>query len=286
MTNDQNSEEATRLVKCRECESSFMRKSMSGHLGKGHPGLNKSQYIQKYGLEAREDFWDKRPTAAQRQSNGTFMQEINQRRKRESTFGSIDILTEDNYNNLTEAEQKFYDEYVEQLAQQVDREETQMPIISGLAFNLIRRERLTKTALAGKGYPDKEIETAIKQIEERNEKAMKELAVSRSDALKRGAAIKSTPAMLISGYIDEIERMSPEMLDAMRLEESRVCAKMQERIERFLLSNAPDLPKEDESDEQHSAEQPLSLEQVLARAGIQVGGSAAATSTPVDDLPF
>jgi hypothetical protein len=297
MAEGSDSPEALMLVPCRECahngiENMFARKALVGHLGPKHPGMKKADYIAKFGPESENDFWKQQKSTEERQMLSNRMRTINEERKRSSSNSALESLAAANREGLDIDEQEFYDEFFEQIFQQTDRDEMQIPIITSLAMDHIMVKRMRNRLLDKKKIKTEdivanvELEKQLKTTEERISKTMDALGISRAAQLKRGAIIKSTPASLISGYLDEIERMSPEMLEAFQLEERRVYAKMMPRIEKFILSEAPDIEKEDESDE--GSGKPLSLEEALGRAGIVAGGGyTPPESTESErDLPF
>ncbi len=295
------SAEAMMLVPCRICAADgviaeFPRKALSGHIGGKHAkdGWSRAKYIERWKDDgADQDFWNRTVAPEERQKLSNQMLELNVERKRGSMSSALSMLVAENVNDLSAEEQEFYHEFFEQIVQQTDRDETQMPVIASLTIDhiMVKRMRsrllnMKKNAKVEDIIANGEIEKQLKTTEERISKTMDALGISRAAQLKRGAIIKSTPASLISGYLDEIERMSPEMLDAFQLEEKRVYAKMRPRIEKFILSEAPDIEKEDESDV--GSGKPLSLEEALGRAGIVAGGSfKPPESTESErDLPF
>ena len=289
--------EARTLVSCRVCledgkEARFPKRSLHGHLRK-HTGLTKKQYVDRFGPEAENDFYFAPKTNEEISKKSEIIHEVNRQRytkKREGLAGALDSITEQTLVNLNQEEQAFFSEFVEHATQQTDRDETQLPVITSLAFDLIFIKRLrTKQLLAtNRKYDEilvnKDFETVIKQTEDRISKAMDTLGLSRASQIKRGQAIKSTPAAIISGYLDELERCTPEVLDALMLEEKRLYAKMQARIEKYILSDAPDISKE-EADADNGRE--LTFEEAVARAGMVTGGSEQKIITDEGrDLPF
>lgn len=302
MPDSKHPPEALIEVPCRICLLSnitkmFARVRLSGHIGGAHAkaGWTKTSYIAKW--DAALDFYTAVNNPEKRQTTRNQMLEINHERKLKRSAGvdeALDTLITENRDSLTDTECAFYDQFFEQIVQQTDRDETQMPQIASLAFDNIMVKRLRTRLLNATKASAKidaliatgEMEKVLKTTEERIQKTMTALGISRDAQLKRGAIIKSTPAALISGYLDEIERMSPEMLDALQLEEKRVYAVMGPRIDKFILSAAPEIEKEDESDDASGT--PLTLDQALEKAGITAGGSIEPTEStgPASDLPF
>lgn len=299
---DKTAPEAIFEVQCRICsltniEKKFSRKALAGHLN-GHKaaGWDKARYLKEF-PSGESDFWMYTGSKESQQASRNAMLEYNHDKKisRMSSVGvnaSLDALVYENRQGLAYDEQEFYDQFFEQIVQQTDRDETQMPQIASLAFDHVLVKRLRNRLLDAtkKGAKTElmlvagEVEKTLKTTEERISKTMDALGISRQAQLKRGAIIKSTPASLISGYLDEIERMSPEMLDALQLEEKRVYARMHARLEKFIFSEAPDIEKEDESDD--ATGRPLTLEAALSRAGITAGGSTKPVIQPESDDNF
>jgi hypothetical protein len=257
--------------------------ALSGHL-KGHKGWTKVKYIKTFGEQSADDFADYIPPLEQRQASSIRMFERNTAKNRpvepidytDDLSGAINELNAANRNQLSYEEAKFFDKFVEHIVQQTDRDDTQMPIITGLAFDMVFLDRLRNFQLRRGRSEDgiaanKDFDTTVKQVQDRIGKTMDMLGVSRSEQIKRGQIIKSSPASLISGYLDEIERMSPEVLRALILDEKRIYARSHARVQQFILSKAAEIEKEEESDE---TGRPLSLQDALSRAGLTAGGSS------------
>lgn len=278
-----------RGVMCRICSLAGVdyrtqAKRLMGHIGGKHrnEGWDKAKYLSRFGGGgAINDFAFFKPDENARQEARNRLNVINaeknaeQKRVEASKFAETDaqvdaadplsVLVAANKELLKPHERKFYEEFFNMVLQAVDRDELQIPAISSLAFDIVLTKRLRERQFKGTGT--EELEKSIKTLEDRVAKQMNVLGISREAQLKNKVQLKSTPASLISGYLDEIERMSPEALDTLRVEEQRVLARMQPRVERLILANAPDLPKDEQDDE--SLDGPvLSFEEALRRANI------------------
>jgi hypothetical protein len=222
---------------------------------------------------------------------------MNQRRMQLIEDGqALDIVLEENLSLLTDAENAFYINFVEQVFQSTDRDELHRPQISSLAFDMILLMRLRYKQLKSSepGRPGRPanngkdqsaiLETQVKTAEDRVRKQMDNLGISREKQLERGKILKSSPASILSGYLDEIEKMSPEQLDAWEREERALLNKMEPRIEKFILRFAPDIAKDIEDDIGRDG-LPLTLDAALKRAGIDIP-SDAEESNRQDESPF
>jgi hypothetical protein len=300
--NDKNGPDALREVCCRICalkgiDIRMEAKRLSGHIGGKHyrEGWSKDKYVEQFGADGESDFWHPVKVESERKERSNYFSELNHNRaaknkavREQGVAAAFENL--ENEQLWTDEERTFREEFVESVLQQIDRDETQIPIIGSLATDMVYLKRLREHQLrlskpsrnANKDTKlilDKDFETVVKQTEDRIQKSMTALGISREAQMKRGQVLKSTPASLISAYVDEIERMSPEMLDALRLEEQRVYAKMQKRISDHILQYAPDLEEEEESDDVSSGTV-LNFEQALLRAGIAVGGASTQRQAP------
>jgi hypothetical protein len=303
--------DANRIVTCRVCalynvEKLIEARKLNAHLGGKHTKKSgdfwdKKRYIAKWG---DADFWEYVPPKEQLAVKRIQMQEINQksqaeRKKADTMLSAQDCLVDENRNQLTSEERAFYEKFCEDTFQQVDRDEAQLSAISALAFDLIVSTRLRSQLLKGTGAKARpewvvamgDLEKTLKTVEDRITKTADKLGISREAQQKRGAQTKSTPSMIISAYMDEIARCSPESLDALKLEETKVWKKMQARIEEHILSVAPDVEREDEVSDGDTKSAPLTLRQALDRAGIVSGGLILPSSTQISEdsdseLPF
>lgn len=258
-----------------------------GHIGGKHKkeGWDKARYLSTFADGGAEnDFAFYRPPQEHRDRARAQVNKFNEEKKAEqariaaseqteqdppsSHVNAMDLLAQGNKELLTPKERAFYEEFFQQVFQAVDRDEMQMPAISSLAFDMILVKQLRSDQFKSKGT-NKELEDAIKKAEERIITQMNALGISRAAQLKNKVQIKSSPASIISGYLDEIEHMSPEALDTLRVEEQRVLARMQPRIEKMILANAPDLQK-DEQETDDGSDPVLTLEEALRRANISV----------------
>lgn len=199
--------------------------------------------------------------------------------------GALENLNLNVKDKLTSEEKIFFDNYVEDLYLKTDRDETQMPLIVQLAFDMIISNRVreaqldafdfnsTRTSEAQKVIllASDSQEKTLKEAQARVKASLESLGMSRKQQIDRGAAITSTPSSLVSGYLDEVERMSVDMLEALMMEERRVYAKMQKRIEEHILSKV--VERDTEEDEQLDSGRIFSMEEALERAGVVTGGS-------------
>lgn len=308
---DIKSPDAQRPIHCKACSKVGIDKIMPAyklfmHLGGAHRDPDKwtkHRYIEEFG---DDELWERVLEKDLLLARGQQMRKINSERivakraEREGIIGSLDTLVSSSRDDLTFEEQAFYDQFFETLLQQVDRDESQMPAISAFVFDIILVKRVRGRMLKGTKANSTwdtllgvaELEKSLATAETRITKQMDKLGLSREAQQKRGAIIKSTPSAIISSYMDEIERMTPEMLDALKLDEQRVYNTMLTRIEKYILSEAPDLEQEEVS-ESVTLGAPLTLEQALAKAGLSVGGSlnhipivAASFEPSGADLPF
>jgi hypothetical protein len=269
-----------REVCCRICARSnvdyrTVAKKLVGHIGGKHSkdGWSKKKYLEEF-EEGADDFSHPLPPEKLRVQNSNRFSEQNavynaQRRAKIEDGQALDMLLEKNVALLTNEEKEFYEQFVEEVFQQTDRDEVQRPQIASLAFDQIILARLRGKQLR-RGTLDKDTakaqEDAVKAAELRIRLTMESLGISREAQLKRGQSIKTTPASIISGYLDEIERMSPEQLDAFVREERRVEAKMVPRIAQYILKFAPDLDRYQEEEEGTGGDIPFTLEEALKRA--------------------
>jgi DNA replication initiation complex subunit (GINS family) len=109
---------------------------------------------------------------------------------------------------------------------------------------------------------------SLKYTEERIRAQMKSLGIAREDKLKNRAQIKSTPFALIAGYMDELERMTPQQAMSLENEERKLYAIVKERINKFYVSLAPDIVAEEEDDDGSLSS--LDVERIVADLDIEM----------------
>lgn len=297
-----NSPEALRQVACKICARDGItkmvaRKGMTGHLGAhSKMGWTAKKYRETWG---DEDFFHWINPPARQQASKIFLQQNNpaklpNRGRRDGVTAALDQLNTAIVKGFSREEGDFYESSVDHLSQSTERDETQSATISSLVMDQIVVKRLRSrimiatmpNASADDIIESAELEKTLKTTETRITTAMEKLGLTRDAQIKRGQVIKSTPASIISGYVDEIERMSPDMLDALELEEKRVWARTTPRIQKYILANAPDLEKKDIDDD--ASGRSLSFEEVLQRIGGSTSRSEskAGPDKSVADLPF
>jgi len=169
---------------------------------------------------------------------------------------------------LKPTERQFVDDFMEKMFQQVDRDEMQVPTITDLAIETVMLMRLRDTQLKALASSKKDDVAAaklaseqVKVITESIRKSMDKLGVSREAKLKNKVQVKSTAMSLLSGYMDEIERFSPEVLSTLKTEEEKALAAMFPRVQKLILDVAPDMEETPEQDA-------LDLEALLKRADV------------------
>lgn len=277
-----------RQVPCRICALSGVdkrveAKRLSGHIGGAHAkdGWSKASYTARWGPESESDFAfyvpSKNAIAASTVALNEARTKLNEDRNREIPSDTEDLLVDQNLALLRPDERIFYDEFYAKVLQAVDRDEVQMPMISSLTLDMVVLKRLRGAQLEATGgkkiIPTKTLEEAIAQAEKRIQNSMKALSISREMLVKNREQIRSTAAGLISGYLDEIERNSVEALDALMIDEKRVLARMQPRIEKMILALAKDLePEETKEEEDGTTGAVFSIEDALQRAGVSFEG--------------
>jgi hypothetical protein len=204
----------------------------------------KDAYIKKYGDKAKEQMVFKPKTPEQVAVATEYLLRGKEgipahpeREPEEQSF--VDRMK----SSLTNGERREFDNTVDLLFQQVDRDPLQRPRIATLALYQIYLNRLMEVQFKTKKY-DENTEKAIKQADVQINKLMAELGLTRKQRLDSRADIKSTPASLISGYLDELERMNPEMLVQMRLEQDKILEESMARIRKFIISAAPESKSE------------------------------------------
>lgn len=269
--------EPKREVPCRICaldgvDNRFEAKRLSGHIGGLHAkqGWTKKKYVERWG---EEDFSFYKPSDQEIAVSRERINEVNARRT--LALDGESMLPDANRSELSEAEQLWYDGFYNLVLQAVDRDEVQMPVIGSLTLDMIVLQRLRKLQLDAtkpgqKLGPMKNIEEAIEKAEKRIQNSMKTLCISREMLMKTREQIKSTAAGLISGYFDEIERNSPEALDALMIDEKRVLAQMVPRLEKMVLIHAKEIEPEKEAEEDGANGAVFSLEDALQRAGVSL----------------
>lgn len=249
-----------------------------GHL-KGHKGWDKKRYQAEFGAKIPAPIYKDEEEVKRVRENAIKNSHFSKRKRvREGLSQVLEGLNKPVREMLVGTERDFFDQYVEDLYQKTDRDESQMPVIMSIAFDMIQVTRLRSTQLSFSGRTDTKdfadldgLEKALKEAEGRIARGMKALGIDRESQLKRGQSIKSTPACMIAGYLSEVENMTPEVLEALMLEEKRVYANMMSRIEKYILSKVTEKREEEAKDV--VSDRPLSLEEAFERAGVVVGGS-------------
>lgn len=247
------------IVQCRVCGAEKETRSMVGHVGAAHK-LKAEEYVEKYGLEAGRDFCYAGSASKGRQKVATVEDEA--------------------LRDLTPSERKFYDDYSQEIFGQVDRDPAQLPTVMSLTLDVIQLTRIRKQmeVIAGKGKVDKEKLPSDKVIDaivrnqkytaERIQATMKALGIDREGKLKNKAQIKSTPFCLLSGYCDELERMTPPQAASLEAEERKLLATMTDRISRLYLSVAPDIQETEE--EENGSLPSLDVDRIIQEANIEL----------------
>lgn len=261
-----NDEIETRDVTCRICQKVVTNRGMLPHLVKHQ--YRKQQYIDEFpGTE--DDFVDFMAVArAKRKAN---LIEENLPPKVLPAGSSIE---DELLSTLSDPEREFYDNFTDEVFGQIDRDMVQFPIIMSLTLDMIQLKRYRSVQISQKGVSDdaKVIAAqseAMKSCEDRIRKQMDSLGISRTAKLKNKAQIRSTPFSLISGYFDEMERMTPEQHQVLENEERKQLASMLPRIKKWYLDNAPDLePLPEETED--GVIQGLDFETILAAADIEL----------------
>lgn len=259
----QTSEDPNELVRCRICNAEKETRQMGGHLGKMHKGVNMARYIDTYGPEAATDFYihrnggrpkpDATPTSESKKSQ---------------------TIEDELLQNLTSTEKKFYHDFSQEVFQQIDRDIVQWPMVMSLALDMVHLNRCRSGQVGKKGekLEAKVVEALaadIKNTEARIRAQMDSLGISRAAKQKNKAQVKSTPFSLISGYFDELQRMTPEQHQVMENEERKQLREaMDARIAKLYLSVAPDI--EEKPGEDLGTISSLALDRVIADSGVEL----------------
>lgn len=261
-------------VECFACSQPvrLAANAMTNHFkDKSHPkrtkmkAWDKESYLARYGTKAKAHFISSKIPQATLEANA-------RRVKQRDEFGRIlpgpapaapvvPVLPGVEAPQLTpeeamlaELNAKEIDEYqkiFDSVFQQVDRDEVQIPLISSLAFTIISASRIRVKTLSNAYRYNEDTEKALKSAEERISKLSTLLGIDRQTKQKYKVSIKSTPSAMISGYLDEIARMSTESLQTLKAEEDRILSEITARIAKHILSVAPD-KKVDPTDDDES----------------------------------
>lgn len=265
------------LVPCRICalegtDKRVSRKGLNGHLGAHKKdGWSRKKYIDRWKDDGAEnDFEDYQPKAEHKLIHERFNEPRNA--PVDVPPDVTELLSDPNLELLNADERIFYEQFYNTVLQQVDRDEVQMPVIGSLTLDMVVLKRLRRAQLEATGKKTftstKELEDAIEKAEKRIQSSMKALCISREMLLKTREQIKSTAAGLISGYLDEIERQTAEVLDALMIDEKRALARSKERIDKMILVHARDLEPEQDDTNGNSTGAVISFEDALQRAGV------------------
>lgn len=284
-TPDKNDAIATGWVKCRVCiitgakNPDMMRKGMNAHLKKHRRPddsvYNMRQYIAQFGPDAEDDFWFNHSAEATREKFVEAQARMKETRRKEKS-GDFSGMEPSAYSELEESEKDRYKQEFEKLADAVDRDQVHIHAIHGICLSQAYLDRLylsvMKSSHKGNNHkfvPNKDQEKTIQDVEKRILESRKSLGLDRASNLNRGNSIKSTPSMIISAYVDEIRKMTPQVLDAYLAEERKCRASIAHNI-KDLLAAAGGMTEE-EKDASQGAFIPLSREEVarLAKSGIR-----------------
>lgn len=274
------------LKPCRVCalagtDKRVAGKGMSGHLQvHSKEGWSKKSYIERFGPESADDFNDFKPgseviaqkTAIINKARDTY----NHQRSLELGLSdeSLVYLTNPILEELEDDEKLFYEQNFNLYFQAVDRDELQIPHVASLVTDLVSLRRLRKAQLKkNKSKEDlsasSKVEEAITDAEKRIQTAMKSLNLSREAQSKNKDNFKSTSAGLIGGYLDEITRNTVDSLDALMMDEKRVLAQSNERLQELVMQYAPDLePEEEENPDSDNTGGIFSYKDAVARAKV------------------
>jgi hypothetical protein len=272
----------TRVVGCRICaldgvDKRVEAKKLMGHIGGAHSkqGWNKAKYFDRWGSDGEKDFAFYMPSKDAIAKTTIVINEVNTQKGIPQALPTdvSELLADPNLSLLDSDERVFYEQFYNLVLQAVDRDEVQMPVIGSLAIDMVvmkrlRRSQLEATAKGAKLGPLKNLEDAIKNAEGRIQKSMQTLCISREMLMKTREQIRSTAAGLISGYMDEIERNTPEALEALMIDEKRVLARMYPRLESMVFKHAKELEPEQKEDNNGVTGAIISLEDALQRAGV------------------
>jgi len=172
------------------------------------------------------------------------------------------------YDKLGPAERKYFDLRFEGYYQRVERDPDLLADINSLVFaeiDLLKFRELSQTRYLNQDFSKAKIyEDIIKSLEDRRRKLMDSLGLSKAEKTKNKTQIKSTVSALIAGFENEIELISPEQLEAAVMDEQKGLAVMHERVNRYIVANAPDI----EASKEDADEPPLDFESVVRDADL------------------
>lgn len=276
-------------VICRVCQTSTLkngqpltRGKLTGHLkthtiplpGRGNKTrcFTMADYEKKFGKKAMSDF-EHIPNSAEVISKnrqtiiaynaGELDQPMIPGTERDPNMSSIDEMKA----GLGQAELVEFNRIYESVFQQVDRDEVQIPRVASYSFYIIALNRCVAKQMVRNYAYNENVENSIKQNEDRIRKLAVELGISREQRLKARANLKSSPGALISGYVDELERCSVDMLSTMAIEEEIALREVNARVAEYILAVAPTM-KEKYIDGDDSAAPDLRA--VLQRANLSL----------------
>ena len=253
-----------RPVVCRICAKDFVAKQLTGHVGTKH-GMKMAAYIDRYpGTEG--DFWCYRRVAV-------VPKPFTKKQKAPKEFPEGTTIEDELLETLSPGERVFYDQFSDEVFNQTDRDMVQSPIIMSLTFDMIQLKRYRATQISGQLHNDPKVVAALaeamKNTEDRIRKQMDALGVSRTAKLKNKAQIRSTPFSLISGYYDEMERMTPEQHQVLENEERKQLTSMNERVQKWYIAIAVDLDPVPEETEDGTLKS-LDYATILAEANVEL----------------
>lgn len=241
---------------CRVCGTEKPDAKMLGHLGGAHR-INAQKYADQF---PDEDPIDKSANIAGGAST--------YRRKLKNT-------PEDKvHQELSPEEQDYFTKFCAEMMQQIDRDATQITRLSALAFDTILLMRLQKQSFINtkkaKIVLDKDLNTVMKEVEARVDAKFKLLGIDRQSKINSKQQVKSTPSAIISAYMDEIQRQTPEVQETLLREEEKALAEVEVIIKKLYYPRAVKLVKEvEKEDESGQVRDSLDLDAAILRANIE-----------------
>jgi len=257
--------DADRLVICQICKKELAAKSLLGHIGKVHSS-KMAEYKREFPKNAQDFHLYRRGVLDQVPAKKPSKKAV-------KVFPEGTTIEEELLDTLSASERIFYDQFSDEVFQQTDRDMVQTPIIMSLTFDMIQLKRYRATQISGQLHDDPKVVAALaeamKNTEDRIRKQMDALGISRTAKLKNKAQIRSTPFCIISGYYDEMERMTPEQHQVLENEERKQLASMNERVQKWYLANAVDLEPLPEETEDGTLKS-LDFAKILADANVEL----------------
>ena len=180
---------------------------------------------------------------------------------------SPDSIVDEMMAGLNISERQAYDEMFDTVFQQVDRDMSLVMTIHNLcrsSIDLIRLQNDWRDHYNHKRFKEaKFYQDCIKATGDNYRSYADSLGITRIQKLKSKEQVKSSPATLISAYLNELELMTPAVLQKMALEEQSMYAEMAARVKRDYLDSAADIEEEQIADEPQ-----VYIESVLGREDI------------------